>query len=138
MKQIAKIDVIFENCEFFSLDASDLKFVNFDQFGTMIRRIACNCVAKIVRANYIELHVKKGLNDRYDSFGQQDRPASKLERLQGCDITSFEIFFEDGTSESIYVDWSDESEYINKYQSYFFDDDGSLVVVISETGLRTQ
>ena len=136
MKRIIKIDVIFENCEFFSLDASDLKFVNFDKFETMIRRIACNCVAKIVRANYIELHVKKGLNDIYNSFGQQDQPESKLERLQGCDITSFEIFFEDGTSELIYVDWSDESEYSNKYQSDFFDDDGSLVVVISETGLR--
>ena len=138
MKQITKIDVIFENCEFFSLDAEDLKFVSFDKFETMIRRIACNCVAKIVRANYIELHVKIGLNDIYNSFGQQDQPASKLERLQDCDITSFEIFFEDGTSETIYVDWSDESECSNKYQSYFFDDDGTLVVVISETGLRAQ
>lgn len=101
-----RIDVVLENCEFFSFDAKSvaiwLNGLNKHIFGTT----TYNNVSHT--ALVIEDTVKVLENGTCDKEDWQKR----IHR----DITQIEVYYDNGEMDRYFVDWCMESDYENAYQ----------------------
>lgn len=120
-KKVSKIKLIFENisvCEldktmfsqFFMSGIKNSFLINCYQYGNgeNEKRLSCEMF-------YIEINLK-GLKQlcSLENFTLEER--LKIYN----DITSVEIYYDNGTVEAIYVPWNDENDFENKYQKNYF------------------
>lgn len=137
--KIKELTLIFENCEFITIDGKYVGGFELDGIKTRIARIACNSVDKFDVANSIAVEIHKDADKPYMSFGEEH--SSVFERIhEYSDITSIEFtltneYEGEGVDEQTYqyyVNWTGESEYENTAQSTFVSDSGNLYLIIAD------
>jgi hypothetical protein len=148
MRNIAKVDIVLENCEYITLDAKYFGELLIDEIHEKVKRIACNAISKMVTADVIAIEIFKEANDiKYCPFGQNG--SSKIfDRLTKYnDITSFTIYYEKPVDddkkkkkdkeveydhEDIYVNWYGDSDNENESQISYISSQGNLYIIISK------
>jgi hypothetical protein len=137
MKGLKQIEIGFENCETITISKNMIGRFSLDDIRPVIRRIACNAINKYWVAGEVQMEIFRCGNQKYKPFGQLEEQ-DMLERLSEYkDITSIDILYEDGTTESYLVDY-DEGEYEgclgaeNINEHIYISDLGNIYVVISK------
>lgn len=144
--KLKNITLIFENCDYITIDGKYIGSLLVDDLHTCFRRIACNAIEKVETTNTFAIEIHRDANkDRYQ-FGQSDIPYFKqktFDRIEEYDdITSIafelvEAYVEDGEIPRVehyeyYVDWVGESEYENEAQTSYISSDGNMYLVIAK------
>ncbi len=144
--KVKNLTLIFENCDYITIDGKYVGDFLVDNLHTCIRRIACNSIDKIDYADTIAIEIHKNANkDRYQ-FDQTDYPNWKQKTFDRItkynDITSIEFELEESYVEEeetpkiecyqYYVDWVGDSEYKNDVQTSYISSDGNMYLVIAK------
>lgn len=129
MKEVTEIEFVFENVEFFSIDAKYIGTFLLDGITESIRRDACNSISryKIVKKVCIEIF-KEG-DGEYSWLGGVEKKFDRLRRYN--DIVSVVVHYSDHTEEGFYVDYSDAHDETNDYQTTRISNQGNLYIVIN-------
>lgn len=128
MKHVKSIGFVFENCEYFTMNAKYFGTLDLTDFDTHIERIACNAIAKMNCVGTVAMEIFPEGDGEFPSFGDS---ITKFKRLKMFDdITSIIIIYDDGTEEEYYVNY--EGEATNKYQKTYLSKFGLLYIVISK------
>lgn len=142
-RKIKRLDIVFENCEVYSLEPTMIELCIIDN---VTKNIGINCFQYTQGEVYDSLMCeelmlainKQGLNAK-SNFDMEETPLK--ERLRWCDITHIDIIYNDETNDYITVPWKDDgdNEFKNCLQhniSYrpFFDNDKCkyIAVIISK------
>lgn len=133
MKDVKKIEIIFENCEYIEFTPKDFGIFLLDDITTSISRIACNSISELKHAKTVALEIfDTKLDSTYNPFGIQDKAQTVKKRFALCDdITSIHITFVDDSKQEYYVEWG-EDEYTNEYQKTELGKNGNLYIVIGK------
>jgi len=127
-KEIKNIDIVFENCETYTVPADGIQrmFVDDIRFSFDIHVNGLTKWSKpgemmgFASANYVSLILnKKGMaiESNWKEMFKEDEKVTLAQRLKFRDITHFDFNFTDGTNFYMGVDWEDdENEFTNKYQ----------------------
>lgn len=133
MRDVTKITIVFENCEYIDFVPQDFGTFLLDDITTSISRIACNSIAEMKHANTVALEIfDTKINTEYNPFDIENEKQKVINRFAQCDdITSIIVEFNDNTKESFYVAWG-EDEYVNEFQKTQLGKNGNLYIVISK------
>lgn len=114
-ENLKKIVITFENMDTAEFDSKDI--IYFD-----LKDIVTNLTVK--GSNVLELKIaKKAI------FAVKNNEKS-ISRIQAYDdITSFSLVFKDGTIKTIYVTWSENSKFVNKYQTSIINNENMFVCI---------
>lgn len=131
MHTAKSIDITFENCETITLEPKDIGFFSIENIAEYISRDSINSISKYKKSNLviIEIFASK-INSEYFPF---DIPSEKMlikERFLYNDITSLEIYYSDGSSEEIFVEYNGNET--NDFQKTVIGNNGNLYIVISK------
>ena len=143
-KRIKTIDIVFENCEVYSLTP---KMIDMCVVNDIRRNIGVNVfqyedgeVYESVSCKEMLLSInRKGLT----TIGGWDDKTLLEDRIENKDITHLDIIYEDGSNDYISVPWMDKdgNKYINAlqnnlyYQHKFGNDGESLAIIINDAPL---
>ena len=132
MQNIKSIEFVFENCEGFEIDAKYFGIVAMDSIRTVVARVACNSISKYTTVGSVIFEIFSEANVEYDGFGE---PTLKFDRIcMHRDITAIALHYEDGESETYYVNYEDEVEgqlgTPNKNQKVHINSFGNLYLII--------
>ena len=140
MKEALYMELIFENCDSITLPIDDIEYfyANNIQQSMNLQERQLNIYKSV---DNLTLSIKKSAFDKLTDFadmldGEEEIEYHKLKnRINSSDITQIHfINFQDETVESLYVEWSDEDEWHNKYQKQEIIDDEYLVININKEG----
>ena len=136
MKNIEKVEFVFENCESFEIDAKYFGQFHVENIYSAINRIACNSIAKMQIANTIAFEIFSEGNIPYSPFGGQEQQ-NKFDRISAfSDITSIVLIYEDGSTEQYYVNYDDGGNYglgvENKNQKSYISTANNLYLIIQK------
>jgi len=134
MKTIKKVEFIFENCEHFSIDANYFGDFCIENIHENIYRCGLNAIGKFIVADTVVFEIYSEADTLYNCFGE-DR--NKFDRIKSyMDITSLELVYDDGSIETIYVDYEDSIEgqlgTSNTNQKVYKSELGNLYIVIAK------
>ena len=138
MLSVSHVTLILENCESLTFKSEDIGCFFADGQERSINRVALNCIAEKTVAKRVFIELKAQANTPQKTFSSlgDDKETMPFDRLSAhLDITSLEVFYEDGTSQHVYVDFEpknheDDSE--NEYQKIKFGKDGQLYIAIGQ------
>lgn len=119
MKKISEITITFENCEWMTFKAEDIKY--FEIFGLNTNYTPYDLHQYSSIKEFI-LGVSKNADLSLSGLQNQEESQNSLVRLNYKDVTHIDIDHEDGTALKLYVDWCndhDESKMVNDVQSDF-------------------
>ena len=149
MRNIAKVDIVLENCEYITLDAKYFGELFVDGIYEQIKRIACNSISNMKSAKEVAIEIFKEANEvDYCPFGQ-DEKVKIFDRLtQYNDITSLTFYYEkknedddkkkkknketEYDKEDIYINWYGDSDNENESQISYISSQGNLYIVIAK------
>ena len=143
-KKIKTIDIVFENCEVYSLTP---KMIDMCVINDVKRNIGVNVFQYEDGEIYESLSCKEVLlsinRKGLTTIGNWDDETLLEDRIANKDITHLDLIYEDGSDDYISVPWMDKdgNEYINVlqnnlYYQHKFDNDGeSLAIIINDTPL---
>lgn len=140
MKNVLYIELIFENCDSITLPIDDIEYfyANNIQQSMNLQDNQLNIYKSV---DNITISIKKQAFDKPTDFTEMLTDEEEVEyhklknRINSSDITQIHfINFQDETVESLYVEWSDEDEWHNKYQKQEIIDDEYLVININKEG----
>lgn len=143
-KRIKTIDIVFENCEVYSLTP---KMIDMCVVNDIRRNIGVNVFQYEDGEVYESLSCKEMLlsinHKGLTTIGGWDDKTLLEDRIENKDITHLDIIYEDGSNDYISVPWMDKdrNEYINAlqnnlyYQHKFGNDGESLAIIINDTPL---
>lgn len=106
-KKLVRVDVVLENCEYYSFKAAGLS-IYLDGYWK-------HCFGKTtyIGFNHIAIVIEDKVevlnNGTYDKEDWQYR----IDR----DITQIELHYSDGTMERVFVDWCEDSDYENMFET---------------------
>lgn len=136
MSNVKKIDIVFENVDYITFDKSDIGQFIISDIRENVYRAGCNAIIKTKSASLIAFEIKARANVKHNAFDIEtdDKQETTFERIENChDITSIEIFYNNGEKDTIIVNWNENSnQYINKNQKTYISKNGNLYCVISE------
>ena len=133
MKTIKNIEIVFENCDAITIEPKYFFEFYISQIEPIINRIGCNTIAKCNIAKHIAFGISRNADEEYYQFGmvyQENFKKTYFNRIKDCDITAFDLHYEDGTHETIYVEYSADSYCTNSNQNYYVNNFGDLFVTI--------
>lgn len=122
--ELEKVDLIFENCEYVSIPAKQIRcLIMRDEYKTLSYS-EWNKYHEFKHTSVDCLQIyKKWLKENYTKFTEEiiNKDSNVYDRLVNySDITSIELFWIDESNSEFeatyYVPWNDESEYENTYQ----------------------
>lgn len=140
MKEALYMELIFENCDSITLPIDDIEYfyANNIQQSMNLQEGQLNIYKSV---GNLTLSIKKSAFDKLTDFADMLGNEEEIEyhklknRINSSDITQIHfINFQDETVESLYVEWSDEDEWHNKYQTQEIIDDEYLVININKEG----
>lgn len=148
MKKIEKIDIVFENCEVFTIKGKDINQLIIEDIHESISKIAINTIANQKIANSILLHISNDANEYVKEQGFQihdEIPKGLMRIAEYNDITQICLYYNDATNETIYPSWVGDCEYSNEAQETYFIENcenkelnGFLIVIVSNLNKRNQ
>ncbi len=136
MKDVSSITIIFENCERITIPRKYIGIIHIGDINVEIARVACNSIAKITTADTIALEIFSEGNLEYKPFGTS--PSEMVfDRISEChDITTVDVAYTDGSSESFWTDYEAGSEdglgAPNIFEKTMISTLGNLYVVVSK------
>ena len=93
--KVKNVTLVFENCDYITIDGKYIGNLLLDDLHTRFRRIACNSIDKIKTANTIAIEIHKYANKERYQFDQTDYEDFKqmtFDRLSAYnDITSIQF-----------------------------------------------
>jgi len=137
------VKLIFENCDYITIDGKYIGNILVDDLHTCFRRTAYNAIEKVETANTFALEIHKTANkDRYQ-FADIDLKQKIFDRIKkyadiACVKFELEVYLEEGNSRvehyEYYVNWVDESECEceNEAQTSYISYDGNMYIVIAK------
>lgn len=140
MKEALYMELIFENCDSITLPIDDIEYfyANNIQQSMNLQEGQLNIYKSV---GNLTLSIRKSAFDKLTDFADMSDDEEEIEyhklknRINSSDITQIHfINFQDETVESLYVEWSDEDEWHNKYQKQEIIDDEYLVININKEG----
>lgn len=140
MKEALYIELIFENCDSITLPIDDIEYfyANNIQQSMNLQEGQLNIYKSV---GNLTISIRKSAFDKLTDFADMLDNEEEIEyhklknRINSSDITQIHfINFQDETVESLYVEWSDEDEWHNKYQKQEIIDDEYLVININKEG----
>ena len=140
MKEALYMELIFENCDSITLPIDDIEYfyANNIQQSMNLQEGQLNIYKSV---GNLTLSIRKSAFDKLTDFADMSDDEEEIEyhklknRINSSDIT--QIHFLDkhyDPVESLYVEWSDEDEWHNKYQKQEIIDDEYLVININKEG----
>lgn len=136
-KEIKEVDIVFENCEVYTVPADciyrmtidDIKFALTMHYNGLNEYKKPGNVTDFTSCEYASIILnKKGLECTSNWDEMDDEKILLKERIKHNDITQLDIVYTDDTHINILVPWEDgNSEYDNKYQHNYIKDD--MIVV---------
>lgn len=140
MKEALYMELIFENCDSITLPIDDIEYfyANNIQQSMNLQEGQLNIYKSV---GNLTLSIRKSAFDKLTDFADMLNNEEEIEyhklknRINSSDIT--QIHFLDkhyDPVESLYVEWSDEDEWHNKYQKQEIIDDEYLVININKEG----
>lgn len=140
MKEALYIELIFENCDSITLPIDDIEYfyANNIQQSMNLQEGQLNIYKSV---GNLTISIRKSAFDKFTDFADMLDNEEEIEyhklknRINSNDITQIHfINFQDETVESLYIEWSDEDEWHNKYQKQEIIDDEYLVININKEG----
>lgn len=140
MKNVLYMELIFENCDSITLPIDDIEYfyANNIQQSMNLQDSQLNIYKSV---GDLTISIRKSAFDKFTDFADMLDDEEEIEyhklknRINSSDITQIHfINFQDETVESLYVEWSDEDEWHNKYQKQEIIDDEYLVININKEG----
>lgn len=140
MKNVLYIELIFENCDSITLPIDDIEYfyANNIQQSMNLQDNQLNIYKSV---GDLTISIRKSAFNKLTDFADMLDNEEEIEyhklknRINSSDITQIHfINFQDETVESLYVEWSDEDEWHNKYQKQEIIDDEYLVININKEG----
>ena len=136
MKNIKSIELILENCEVIEIESKYIGMFRMDDIRTSIYRIACNAISKSQTAHSVAIEIFSEANVKYSPFGNCEEQLKFYRLAEWKDITSIELHYEDGSTETYYVDYDDgENDALgaeNLNQKNYISTLGNLYIVIEK------
>ena len=137
MRKVTKIELGLENVDVIEFPEKDIERLRVKNIQREINTIGSGTALEFISCSDFLLELKS--DHEYYEFGMtgDEFKKSAFSRLSACDdITSCELFYDDGTSEDVFVPWEDASPggEVNQYQSSAFKENGSLCIYIGENG----
>ena len=137
MKKIKKVEFVFENCETIEIPVGCLYVFSLEDIKERISRKAINLIAASRYTDNCAICISKNANKEYQPFGVEHFDKEFIfDRIRKYnDITYFDITYDNGESETIYVDYKSESEDIgakNLNMETYINDDGHLFISICD------
>lgn len=142
MKTISKIDLVFENCEAYSINRIDINEIIIEDIKEKISKIAANAIASMKTSETILIHVSNNAEEyvKYQGFQiENENPKGLMRIAEYNDITQIILYYDDNTSETIYPSWIGESEYSNDAQETYIIENckeeklnGYIIVIITD------
>lgn len=105
MKDIKKVEIVFENCEEVTIERKYIEKLNALDIEICEDYNVCNSFEIEINKDILDNTDDKGLCNRY--FENCEDKVSIGERLQQNDITQIHICYEDDSKEWFYVNWED-------------------------------
>ena len=139
-ENLEEIELCFENCEVVTLKfKKDFKFLGLqgikeNLFFSFYNNLKSN--KTVCCEDFLLLITKEGLNC-YTSFSTKYDENKKQEcilenRLKNSnDIVSVTLKYNSEKQKEIFVDWNEEDDFQNKYQTNKLDKDGNMLIIIS-------
>ena len=119
MKDIKKIELVFENCDYVEIQPED---------------IACNSISKYKVIDDMVIILTRNANKQYKPFGFIKNKEYIFDRItEWDDITSIDITYKDDTIDHITVTWTGNSDYNNDSQHSLLTPQGNLIIVIGNS-----
>lgn len=140
MKNVLYMELIFENCDSITLPIDDIEYfyANNIQQSMNLQDNQLNIYKSV---GDLTISIRKSAFNKLTDFADMLDNEEEIEyhklknRINSSDITQIHfINFQDETVESLYVEWSDEDEWHNKYQKQEIIDDEYLVININKEG----
>ena len=137
MRKVVKIEIGLENVDVIEFPEKDIGHIQIKGIHSEIQTIGSGTALEFVSCTDFLLELKS--DHEHHEFGMDNDSFKKsaFSRLSDCDdITSCELFYDDGTSEDIFVPWEDATPggEVNVYQSSAFKENGSLCIYIGKNG----
>lgn len=140
MKEALYMELIFENCDSITLPIDDIEYfyANNIQQSMNLQEGQLNIYESV---GNLTISIRESAFDKLTDFADMLNNEEEIEyhklknRINSSDIT--QIHFLDkhyDPVESLYVEWSDEDEWHNKYQKQEIIDDEYLVININKEG----
>lgn len=136
-KEIKEVDIVFENCEAYTVPADciyrmtidDIKFALTMHYNGLNEYEKPGNVTDFTSCEYASIILnKKGLECTSNWDETDDEKILLKERIKHNDITQLDIVYTDDTHINILVPWEDgNSEYDNKYQHNYIKDDMIII-----------
>ena len=131
MKDVKKIELVFENCDYVEIQPEDIANLVINNISEKIRRIACNSISKYKVIDDMVITLTRNANKQYAPLGFIEDKEYIFDRITGWnDITSIDITYEDDTTDYITVTWTGDSDYNNDSQHSLLTPQGNLIIVI--------
>lgn len=134
--QLAKVDIVFENCEVITLWGEYIKHMNIGQLHISISycKNPSDLIDETWMADHIELIISKEANKKYKSFGI-GKEITVFDRILAYkDITHIDVFYkhEDMGMENKYIGvaWENYDKDDNLYQQVNIDKNGDMIIKI--------
>lgn len=136
-KQIDKIEINFENCEWVSIKGDLIGELNIINLRHSIRKNSHNQLEDTYKCEHFSISIHRNAN-KEDAVNENKKTcevtSKRLDRMAECpDITSIQIYYmSDPEPMKIYVPWDYQYEYDNPYQKSKFNKFGDLFIVIDK------
>lgn len=127
MKQIKSIDIIFENCEYISVNEKDVIYIEMNDVKNHIFRIARNYIADLFYSDDIIIILNKEAKTKGSIFTKDLTGIDRIKKYN--DITSIEIKYENDSTKEIYIDWQESDALENKNQEVLEKNDCIYIVI---------
>lgn len=131
-KNVKRLELVRENCDIISVDAIDIARIYLNDISSDVYVDAGGAYAKVQYADTIYIKFKPSANKDHYELECIDLEQPIFELLNLNDIAGLDMFFDDGTSEYIQIQWLDDDAGVNHYQQNYMDDDGNLYIGIGE------
>lgn len=140
MKNVLYMELIFENCDSITLPIDDIEYFYANNIHQSMN-LQDNQLNIYKSVGDLTISIRKSAFNKFTDFANMLDNEEEIEyhklknRINSSDITQIHfINFQDETVESLYVEWSDEDEWHNKYQKQEIIDDEYLVININKEG----
>ena len=137
-RKIKRVDIVFENCEVYSLTPDKIYFISIDKISRSMTVNECQFTDGQVHDTMSCEKALLILNDKGMNTKDGWLEDTKLvDRVSNYDITAFDFIYTDDTNDYILVPWGN-GEYHNELQNNTFfsiDNDELLAIIINDTPL---
>lgn len=129
---LTKLVIVFENCEESEIDARDIRDFHCSDISKSITLSGDGNIIETDFCKDMELVIRKSAKENPVVMAGVVGNLTLFDRINEYrDIVSVEIYTEDNkNSDTIYVPWSEKSDYSNNWQQNYYDMNGDLNILI--------